>query len=52
MDIGTEKPAIIVEPVEDPFHRDAPAEQPAPTPTAPDQEPVPAALERKGAPTS
>jgi hypothetical protein len=29
MDIGTEKPAITIEPIEDPFRREVPAE---PTP--------------------
>jgi len=33
MDIGTEEPAIIVEPVEDPFEREAPSEpEPVRTP--------------------
>lgn len=31
MDIGTEKPAIVVEPVEDPFEKQ-PAPAPAPAP--------------------
>lgn len=51
MDIGTEKPAIVVEPLEDPFRRDAPAPpDPAPAEPIPAAEPVPAG--RKGAPTS
>lgn len=42
MDIGTEKKAIIVEPLSDPFKRDTPpAPAPAPTPE-PVKEPTPA----------
>lgn len=32
MEIGTEEPAIIVEPIEDPFKTDRPATTPAPEP--------------------
>jgi hypothetical protein len=43
MEIGTESPAIIVEPVSDPFEIDrpetAPAKQPEPV-TRPEKEPV------------
>lgn len=45
MDIGKEKPAIVVEPIEDPFapERDAPTPTPTPTPEPdPVEEPAPA----------
>ena len=41
MEIGTEKPAIIVEPLEDPFELPAPSETPTPV-EVPDEELVPA----------
>jgi len=41
VDIGTEKPAIIVEPVTDPYPNEQPQPDPEPEPTpAPDHEPV------------
>lgn len=39
MDIGKEKPAIIVEPIEDPFRRAEPEPEPAPQ-REPVEEPV------------
>lgn len=43
MDIGTEQPAITVEPIEDPFRKDTPAPEPDRTPvTVPDEELTPA----------
>jgi len=42
MEIGTEQPAITVEPVEDPFQTDAPSETPAEPVEVPEREKVPA----------
>lgn len=45
MDIGKEQPAIIVEPIEDPFRRETPAPDEAPRETpveVPDEELIPA----------
>jgi hypothetical protein len=41
LEIGKEKPAIIVEPLEDPFPAQVPPAEPDPEPTrAPDGEPI------------
>lgn len=43
MDIGTEEPAIVVEPIEDPFRAPAPSEAPVERPVeVPERELVPA----------
>jgi hypothetical protein len=42
MEIGEPKPAIIVEPLEDPFAPDAPVEEPTPVEVPVEPEKVPA----------
>lgn len=49
MDIGKEKPAIIVEPVQDPFAPTQPAPTPEPAPPAERPEKVPAGRTSAGA---
>lgn len=45
MEIGTEEPAIVIEPLEDPVPQETPAEpepEPVPVEAEPEKEPVPA----------